>query len=130
MLVSESLPCSYINLRNVCGGWVIVFRFQVHVAGAFLFMLTAPFQFSPKLRENYPWLHRRMGYGFVLATVVTAVSALTVLTPNTEFRDQSEVVFILASICQLYWVIAAVKTARARQFKVHRDYMIRTAASG
>lgn len=71
-----------------------------------------------------------MGYAFVLAAVVTAVSVLTVLMPNTEFGYPGKILSTAASTAQLCCVFAAVKAARARQFRVHREYMIRTAAIG
>lgn len=103
---------------------------QIHATAAELFIVTGPFQFSPSFRAKFPAVHRVFGYVFVGAAIVSAVTALLVLIPNTEFGPLGQAVFAVQALVLLYFLFVAVKMAKEKKFQVHRRYMIRAAATG
>ncbi|WP_341839546.1 DUF2306 domain-containing protein [Chitinophaga caseinilytica] len=84
-------------------------------------------QFWPKLR-NFSWkLHRVIGYLYLLAVLVSSLSAL--ILASTTARSISWGYSFTLQIWASVWISAtfiAWWTAFRRQFKLHREWMMRS----
>ncbi|MGE7775749.1 DUF2306 domain-containing protein [Chitinophaga sp. NPDC101104] len=84
-------------------------------------------QFWPKLR-NFSWkLHRAIGYLYLLAIIVSSLSALVLA--STTARSISWGYSFTLQVWASVWISAtfiAWWTAFRRQFKLHREWMVRS----
>ncbi len=103
----------------------------VHSAVGILFMLLGPVQFMPSVRNRFLRFHRWSGRVFMLASLVAAVSALLFVGRLPVFGSLSTSVgVVFAGSLFLVCLVQGYRTARRRQFLVHREWMIRTFAIG
>ncbi len=103
----------------------------VHVVAGFFFMTLGPLQFVVRVRNRWPRFHRWCGRLFLLASVVGVVSALafvSVLPLFGSFSTRVAVIFASILFCIALW--QGYRTARARNFVRHREWMIRVFAIG
>lgn len=116
--VSAYRNLDYLHNR----GWMLL-----HTVGGALCVLLGPWQFSRRLRTRNPGLHRKMGYTYFVAGVVSIVGACGFLI-NVPIRDaQTDTAF--------YWglwgllaleaptMAAALWAAIRRQFALHQNLM-------
>lgn len=103
---------------------------QVHSLAALLFVLIGPFQFNPSVRNKNPGLHRRLGYVFVMATIVTAVSGATTMPMVSELGPIALTLSRFMGPLTLIDLAISVNAARKKDFQKHRRYMLRSAAIG
>ena len=104
--------------------WVRRFWLIPHAAGATIATLIGPFQFLAYSRRRWPVVHRGLGRVYVLASSVSAISAvaLTYLMGNPDGVWSSMTLALL-------WLLAIAigwRLAIRRRFDEHRDFMIRT----
>lgn len=93
-------------------------------------MLIGPVQFSPSVRNKNPVLHRRLGYVFVGATLVAAVTGATSMANVSELgRIALFMSRIMGPLTVIYLAIS-VNAARNKDFQKHRRYMLRSAVIG
>lgn len=92
-----------------------------------LVLLIGPFQFVPAIRNRYPALHRVLGRVYLLGVLVSAIISIFAAVASTSgFPDK--VGFLLLAAGWLYTGFWAYRTARERQFGLHRIWMIRNYA--
>jgi len=103
---------------------------QVHSSAALLFVLIGPFQFNPSFRNKNPVLHRWLGYVFVMATIVTAVSGATTMPKVSELGPIALTLSRFMGPLTLIDLAISVNAARKKDFQKHRRYMLRSAAIG
>jgi uncharacterized membrane protein len=95
-----------------------------HASLALPVVFGAPLQFIPKLRQKAPQLHRWVGRAYVLGASGAAVLAVY-LGATTEF-EESRLSIVITGLLWLFFTLAAWRAAVARNFQVHRAFMIRS----
>lgn len=95
------------------------------------FAVLGPLQFMGPIRRRFPVIHRFSGYLFVVIGITSGLAALaiTFLFPVWGARLN----WISSAGFSVFMVFAfgnAVRHARARNFRVHREWMIRAFAVG
>jgi uncharacterized membrane protein len=100
----------------------------LHVLPAFLFMLMVPFQLSGRIRNQYPALHRAMGYTFVTLSISIGLTgiAIGIIIP---FGGLDEVI-ASTLIGTGFFISLAIGVSRARQKRIaeHWQWMSRMLA--
>ena len=99
----------------------------VHAGLAATALLLGPFQFFPGLRARHRALHRRMGTVYVLSCIIGGVAGF-VLAFGTTAGPVAAAGFGLLAITWVYVTGQAWRTAKARDFAAHRQWMIRSFA--
>jgi hypothetical protein len=100
---------------------------DIHVAGAATALLLLPVQMLAGVRARFPRVHRWTGRVYVLGCLVGGVGGL-VMAFGATAGPWATAGFGSLALC---WIVANVqgwRTARARQFGVHRQWMIRSFA--
>ena len=109
----------------------VPFSHFAHALGGVLFGIIGPIQFGRVLAKKYGRLHRIMGRIFVIAGAFLALSSISLLwqfpDSGSFLVSRGRLVFAVALAISLFF---AVKSARLRKFKIHRDWMIRAYAVG
>jgi uncharacterized membrane protein len=100
-----------------------------HIAAGIAALLIGPLQFSSRIRQRRPGLHRVLGRVYVIAVFIAA--PLGILLANHR-HDPRAIHFTVAVIVQSgTWMIttgAAFLTAWNGHFQQHREWMIRSYA--
>lgn len=108
----------YYNYR-----WFLI----AHITAGGGALISGIVQFWPKLR-NFSWkLHRVIGYLYLLAVLVSSLSAL--ILASTTARSISWGYSFTLQVWASVWISAtfiAWWTAFRRQFKLHREWMMRS----
>jgi uncharacterized membrane protein len=122
-LHSRATDPEWIHLRPV-GSWI-----YLHGIPGAIALLTAPLQFSNRLRNRYPALHRTTGYVYFVAVLITAPLGMYVaslLSTNPAFYTISWMHGGSWLICTLI----AVKLIRNGDVARHREWMMRSYSWG
>jgi len=98
-----------------------------HLGAGGIAMATGAFQFSGRLRFARPAVHRRLGTIYVLAVLVSGVSA-ALLAPVSTGGLAAHFGFGLLAILWLTTSATAYVRARGRDYASHREWMIRSYA--
>ncbi|MGX5817781.1 DUF2306 domain-containing protein [Chitinophaga lutea] len=108
----------YYNVR-----WFLI----AHITSGGGALISGIVQFWPKLR-NFSWkLHRLIGYLYLLAVLVSSISALVLA--STAAREISWGYSFTLQVWASVWISAtfiAFWTAVRRQFKLHKEWMVRS----
>ena len=106
--------------------WRIAFFIHVYAS---LWVLFAGFtQFSKGLLKNRPRLHRALGYIYVAdILLITGPSGLT-MGFYANGGTFSRIAFVLLSVLWIFYTVMALVKAKQKNFKAHRNYMIRSYA--
>ncbi|MEQ1922969.1 MAG: DUF2306 domain-containing protein [Pyrinomonadaceae bacterium] len=102
--------------------------FFVHVYMSTWVLLAGFTQFSAKIRDYYPKIHRGLGYSYALNVLFITGPASLIMAFYANGGMTSKVAFILLAIGWLYFTAMAVVTARQGDFAAHRNFMIRSYA--
>jgi len=90
-------------------------------------MLTGPFQFSTRLRQRSPVVHRTIGKVYVIAVLIGASFAFYMdLTVEDHATWLIAAGPVLHSLTWFFTALIAYRTAITRSFQVHRQWMIRS----
>ncbi len=104
------------------------FPIMLHALGGFVFWLAAPLQFSARVRQNRPRLHRFLGRSAMLAALVLSLSSLWLLVVNPPVAGWIHRVTLgVASVGTLTAFGMALWAVRKRDFVQHRAWAIRGA---
>lgn len=99
----------------------------VHIGGASIALLLGPLQFATALRARFTRLHRVTGRVYIGAVLIAGAAGL-ILAPVNE---AGFVGFFGFGTLAVLWIISAAKayrSARARDIRSHRAWMIRNFA--
>ena len=116
-VVTYDVP--FLNPAHPARPFFLSIRFFLipHILAAFTAVLVGPFQFSTRLRQRNPHVHRILGRVYVGAACGAAVMAFLMgPTQPPSFRDFGDTLAALWLVCTL----AAFLTARNRQIAQHR----------
>ena len=114
---------AWIHLRPV-GNWIFL-----HGIPGFIALLVAPFQFSSRIRNANPGLHRATGYVYFVGVLITCPMGMWVartLSSNPIFYTISWIHGGSWLLCTLI----AVKLIRNGDVARHREWMMRSYSFG
>ncbi|WP_306642108.1 DUF2306 domain-containing protein [Sanyastnella coralliicola] len=97
--------------------------FYLHIAFGGISLLTGWFQFVSKWRNQWPKLHRRLGYLYVSSVIISGISGFFV-SWNATGGLIASFGFGSLSILWLLFTSLALWLAIKRQFELHRKAMI------
>jgi len=98
-----------------------------HAGAASTALLIGTLQFSRTIRQRWPKFHRRCGWLYVLSCVVGGVSA-AVLSAGISSGPIAGSGFGVLSFLWIYVTVQGLLAARAKNFRQHRAWMIRSYA--
>ena len=102
--------------------------FYLHVSGGLVCLVVALPQFSTTLLRRAPRVHRFLGWSYVLSVLVFTVPAGLYLALFAKGGVPGRVGFILLGIALLYTTWRGLERVRARDFRGHVPWMIRSYA--
>jgi len=102
--------------------------FFIHVYASFWVLLAGFTQFSKKLQRNYPRIHRTMGYVYVVDVLCITGPAGLLMGFYANGGISSRIAFITLALLWIFCTAMALYKARRKDFKSHRNYMIRSYA--
>jgi uncharacterized membrane protein len=100
-------------------------RTFAHIVPAAIYLLLLPFQFVRRIRARHPRFHRWNGRILVVLGIVVAISALALSRTNSIGGVNETAATTLYALLLLWFLIAGFRSARRRQFAVHRQWMLR-----
>lgn len=106
--------------------WRIAFFVHVYAS---LWVLFAGFtQFSNTLMRKNPRLHRAMGYIYVTDILLITGPAGLIMGFYANGGLSSRIAFVTLAILWIYFTAMALVKAKQKDFKSHRNFMIRSYA--
>ena len=112
----------YIDIDH----WRIAFFTHVYFS---IWVLLAGFtQFSSKIRDNNPKLHRIFGYIYAVDVLFITGPAGLLMGFYANGGLTSKVAFITLAIAWIFCTAMAIKKIKLGDYAGHRDYMIRSYA--
>ena len=112
----------YIHIDH----WRIAFF--IHVYASIWVLLAGFTQFSKKIQRNNPRLHRSMGYIYVADVLLITGPAGLLMGFYANGGITSGIAFVLLATLWIFFTAMAFIKARQKDFKSHRQYMIRSYA--
>jgi uncharacterized membrane protein len=98
-----------------------------HILCGVIAMFSGPFQFSTRLRKHSPGLHRTIGKIYVIAVIIGASLATYIdVTVDVHTDWMINLGYLSHPLAWGLTAIIAYRTAIARNFIVHRQWMIRS----
>lgn len=102
--------------------------FFAHAFSA-IFVLPAGFtQFSTNLRRTRPAVHRYMGWGYVLTTLVLAAPTGFIIGLYANGGLSSQIAFCLLAVLWFFFTWKAVTIIKRKDYEAHRRWMVRSFA--
>lgn len=101
-----------------------------HILPGALFLLLAPLQFLPSIRQKHLQLHRWMGRVLVVTGLIVGVSALFMSFKLNIGGPNETAATTLFAIVFLYCLIKAYRHIRRKEVERHREWMIRAFGVG
>jgi hypothetical protein len=111
-----------------------------HILPAALWAGVVPFQLYPTFRRNNPKIHRRLGYMFLICSLLMSLGILIILKRGLSFEHffadlppkhpSSHPLMVALAIYFACTVLYSIQQARNRKFANHQKWMIRHIASG
>lgn len=99
---------------------------HLHAVAGVAAMTTGAFQLVSVVRDNYPRLHRRLGYVYLACTVIAAPVAIWIAV---RYIDPAEgLALATQGVLWLFTTVAALLAIRARDVPTHRLWMARSYA--
>ncbi len=102
--------------------------FFVHVYMSIWVLLAGFTQFSKRLRNSYPALHRGLGYIYAVDVLFITGPAGLIMGIYANGGITSKVSFVTLAVLWITCTAIAVKKAKAGDYDAHRDFMIRSYA--
>jgi len=106
--------------------WRIAFFIHVYAS---MWVLFAGFtQFSKRLLKQQPKLHRTLGYIYVVDVLLITGPAGLLMGFYANGGIPSRIAFVTLAVVWIFCTAMALVKARKKDFKAHRQYMIRSYA--
>lgn len=112
----------YISIDH----WRIAFF--IHVYSSIWALLAGFTQFSGKIKRNNPRLHRIMGYVYVTDILLITGPAGLLMGFYANGGPGSRIAFIMLAALWIFFTAMALIKAKQKDFKSHRQFMIRSYA--
>jgi uncharacterized membrane protein len=85
-------------------------------------------QFSKKLLKNNPKLHRTLGYIYVADVLLITGPAGLIMGFYANGGTWSRIAFVVLAVLWIFFTAMALVKAKQKNFKAHRNYMMRSYA--
>jgi uncharacterized membrane protein len=102
--------------------------FFIHVYASMWVLFAGFTQFSKRLQKNQPKIHRTLGYIYVVDVLLITGPAGLVMGFYANGGLWSRIAFVLLAVLWIYFTAMALVKAKQKNFKAHRNYMIRSYA--
>jgi Predicted membrane protein (DUF2306) len=102
--------------------------FFIHVYASMWVLFAGFTQFSKRLLKNQPKLHRTLGYIYVVDVLLITGPAGLVMGFYANGGLLSRIAFVSLAVLWIFFTAMALVKAKQKNFKAHRDYMIRSYA--
>jgi uncharacterized membrane protein len=102
----------------------------IHILPSGLFLVLAPLQFMPSIRQKHLPLHRWLGRVLVVCGLVTGISALVMSYKMNIGGPNETAATTLFAIVFLICLIKAYRHIRRKEVERHREWMIRAFGVG
>ncbi|MBK8465671.1 MAG: DUF2306 domain-containing protein [Chloracidobacterium sp.] len=102
--------------------------FFVHVYASMWALLAGFTQFSSKIQDFYPRLHRTFGYVYVIDVLLITGPAGLLMGFYANGGLPSKIAFVLLAIGWISFTAVALVKAKNGDFAAHRNFMIRSYA--
>lgn len=102
--------------------------FYTHVYSSIFILLAGFTQFSKAILRNYKKLHRSAGYVYILLVLVFSAPTGFIMGIHANGGLVAQFFFIVLSVLWWWFTWRALQTARDKDFKAHRQFMIRSFA--
>lgn len=102
--------------------------FFIHAYTAILTLAAGFTQFSGRIRQQYPVIHRWSGYIYLLIVLFLAGPSGFVIGIHANGGWTSQLGFCLLALFWMYFTARAWQAARKKSWLLHRDFMIRSFA--
>ncbi|MDT8067146.1 MAG: DUF2306 domain-containing protein [Terriglobia bacterium] len=109
----------WVHLRPV-GNWIFLHGIPGAIA-----LLSAPIQFSSRIRNRYPVFHRTTGYVYFVSVLIAAPLGMYV----ARLLSSNPVSYTISWVhggCWLLCTLIAIKLVRNRDITRHREWMMRS----
>lgn len=98
---------------------------MIHMVLGILFVLIAPLQFVPRIRNSYPRLHRAIGGTALVSSVALIATGWLFAFKYTYTGFPEQVPTVTYSIIYAWLIYMALKNIRSGNVAQHREWMIR-----
>jgi uncharacterized membrane protein len=98
--------------------------FVVHLVGGTMALFVGPVQFWKWFRNHYVYLHRFLGKVYMLGCFLVALSSLRLSL--VSHCGPCRISLLITAVLLLFATGAAWFTLRQRNFKAHRQFMVRS----
>jgi uncharacterized membrane protein len=97
----------------------------VHIVLGLVFLVTGAYQLIPHFRNKYRKFHRLVGKIFFSTGLVVAITAIwmSIFYPYGDYLETLTTLIFGSFI--LYGIIKAYQYARSKEFRLHRNWVIR-----
>ena len=102
--------------------------FFVHVYASMWELFAGFTQFSKKILKRNPSLHRTLGYIYVANVLLITGPAGLIMGFYANGGTFSRIAFVLLALLWILFTAIALIKAKQKDFKAHRNYMIRSYA--
>lgn len=96
-----------------------------HIVLGVIATLIGPFQFIPKIRNNYLKVHRKLGRIYIIATVLGGISGMYLAITSSVNLPYSVGLFMLGVTWSTSSIMAFI-SIKNRKVDLHKDWMIRS----
>lgn len=98
---------------------------DVHIAAACTAMIAGLINFTRRIRERSPKLHRAVGYLYVLAVAIVDLTS-GYMAPSSTGGKVNSIAFNFINLIWLFITVIAVVKIRKKKTAEHRRWMIRS----
>jgi hypothetical protein len=102
--------------------------FFIHVYASMWVLFAGFTQFSKRLQKNQPKLHRTLGYVYVIDVLLITGPAGLIMGFYANGGLLSRIAFVSLAVLWIFFTAMAFVKAKQKNFKAHRNYMIRSYA--
>jgi uncharacterized membrane protein len=102
--------------------------FFIHVYASMWVLFAGFTQFSKRLLKGNPRLHRTLGYIYVVDVLLITGPAGLIMGFYANGGLWSRIAFVALAVLWIFFTAMALVKARQKNFKAHRQYMIRSYA--
>ena len=102
--------------------------FYAHIIGGAITLIAGWLQFSSKIRKNKPKLHRAIGIVYVIIVCLFGATSGLYLAYYANGGFLNSMGFGLLAVLWLFTTVMALRTARAKKYNMHKNWMIRSYA--
>lgn len=106
------------------------FAFQIHVIFSSMVLIAGFTQFSSRLRQQFPKIHRYSGWLYICSVLIFALPSGFIMALSAAGGWQTQLCFLILSLLWAITTSIALYKITQKKWLAHRDWMIRSFALG